>query len=176
MTTQDATLIAAVIAAIASVLRLLFDRSAEERTNFRVLLQPIVAELGESLHGIVATSYQMGRSNSEESYKNWLDKAESERNKLEKLRPLLRYPLWGIDEGLRVLIRLPGWTQHAKGQPERLRSLNKRATRLRAMLDVVILRCYINGRPPSVLEQLQVNIYAWHCRQAFNKRSSGPAN
>ena len=167
MTAQEATLIAAVIAAVASVSKLLFDRFSENRSSFRALLQPLVAELGESLHGIVSTCNVMGRAGGDQRHANWHKKAEAERDKLETLRPKLRYPLWGLDEGLRVLIRLPEWTAHARGQTKRLELLNERATRLRKFLDVVVLRCYRNGRLPDAFERLQVRLYAWHCRKIF---------
>ncbi|WP_157982645.1 hypothetical protein [Simplicispira lacusdiani] len=173
MTAQETTLIAAVIAAFASVAKLFFDRFSENRSSFRALLQPLVAELGEALHGIVSTCNVMGRVSGDTSYANWRKKAEVERDKLKELRPQLRYPLWGIDEGLRVLIRLPEWTAHAKGQTGRLVLLNKRATRLRGLLDVVALRCYRNGRLPDALERLQVRLYAWHCRRVFE---NGPTS
>jgi len=167
MTAQEATLIAAVIAAVASVSKLLFDRFSENRSSFRALLQPLVADLGESLHGIVATCNVMSRSNSAEQHENWHTKAKAERDKLKALRPKLRYPLWGVDDGLRVLLRLPEWTAHARGQPKRLKLLITRATRLREAIDAVALRCYRNGRLPDAFERLQVRLYAWHCQKVF---------
>ncbi len=167
MTAQEATLIAAVIAAVASVSKLFFDRFSENRSSFRALLQPLVADLGESLHGVVATCYVMARSNSDEQHANWHDKAKRERDKLKALRPKLRYPLWGIDDGLRVLLRLPEWTAHARGQPQRLDLLIVRATRLRETIDAVALRCYRNGRLPNFFERVQVRFFAWHCQKVF---------
>jgi hypothetical protein len=167
MTAQEATLIAAVIAAVASVAKLFFDRFSENRSSFRALLQPLVADLGESLHGIVATCNVMSRADSDQRHSNWHTKAKAERDKLKALRPKLRYPLWGLDDGLRVLLRLPEWTAHSRGQPKRLKLLITRATRLRTILDAVALRCYRNGRLPDALERLQVRFYAWHCQRVF---------
>lgn len=168
MTTQDATLIAATIAALAAVAKLFFDRFSENRSSFRALLQPLVADLGEALHGIVATCSVAVQAESDRRFATWHTKSLREREKLKALRPKLRYPLWGLDEGLRVLERLPSWVQHARGNTARAKLLIKRATRLRKFMDVVALRCYRNGRLPDALERMQVRFYAWHCRRVFD--------
>lgn len=168
MTTQEATLIAAVVAAMASVTKLFFDRFAESRNSARELLQPLISEMGESAYGIVATCTVLVVAESPEKFKSWYAKACREREKLKALRPELRYPLWGVDEGLRVLIRLPDWCSHARSERVRAYRLLAHATSLRHMLDVVALRCYRGGRQPNIFERAQVRYHAWRCRQVFD--------
>lgn len=160
------TLIAAVIGATASVIVLLLNlnaqRKAELRLAHRKSLEPHVADLGESLHQILACSNILLKTKSEVSRKNWLERAKQAQKTLKALRLKLRYPLWGLDDGFRVLSRLPDWCDHLRGDVERGRRLLKRADRLRAALDGAILGSYTNGRPPRRTERWLV---AWHARQ-----------
>ncbi len=169
MTTQEATLVAAVIAAIASVLKLFFDRFAEGRTSTRQLLQPLIAEMGEAVYGVVATSSVLVEAETPKKFSSWYAKACREREKLQTVRPKLRYPLWGIDEGLRVLQRLPDWCSHARADKTRASELLKHASRLRHIIDVTALRCYRGGRQPNIVERLQVRYHSWRCRRVFSK-------
>lgn len=167
MTTQEATLVAAVIAAIASVLKLFFDRFAEGRTSTRELLQPLIAEMGEAVYGVVATSSVLVEAETPKKFSSWYAKACREREKLQTIRPKLRYPLWGIDEGLRVLQRLPDWCSHARADKARASSLLKHASNLRHIIDLTALRCYRAGRQPNIVERLQVRYHSWRCRRVF---------
>lgn len=167
MTTQVATLVAALIAAIASVLKLLFDRFAEGRSSSRQLIQPLIADMGEAIYSVVATCKVLSESETPQKYKSWYGKACREREKLKVLRPKLRYPLWGIDEGLRVLERLPEWCSHARSDKKRVAKLLKYASALRHDIDITALRCYRGGRPPLIHERLQVTYHSWLCRRVF---------
>jgi hypothetical protein len=172
MTTQEATLVAAVIAAIASVLKLVFDRYAEGRSSTRQMLQPLIAEMGEAVYSVVATSTVLVEAETPQKFKSWYAKACREREKLKILRPKLRYPLWGIDEGLRVLQRLPDWCSHARADRLRATKMLKHASSLRHAIDVTALRCYQGGRQPRLYERLQVRFHAWRCRRTFT--NGGP--
>uniref|UniRef100_UPI0034E3F251 hypothetical protein n=1 Tax=Enterococcus faecalis TaxID=1351 RepID=UPI0034E3F251 len=140
MTTQEATLIAAVIAAIASVLKLFFDRFAEGRSSKRQLLQPLISEMGEAIYSVVATSTVLVEAETPQKFRSWYLKACREREKLTTLRPKLRYPLWGLDEGLRVLQRLPDWCSHARADKPRAAKMLKHASSLRHIIDITALR------------------------------------
>lgn len=138
-------------------------------------MQPLLAELGEAVAGVVATSTVLAKGRSDKSYSNWYGKAVKEREKLKGVRPRVRYPLWGIDEGLRVLIRLPDWVSHTRANEKRLTKLLTRADDLRKMIDVVAFRCYRNGRTPDLLEIAQVRFHAWRCRRVFDEGGNGGA-
>jgi len=172
MTTELATLIAAAIAATASVAELFFNRFSENRASFRALLQPIIAQLGEAMYSIVASANVMVETTTTVQFSNWYGKAIKEREKLKALRSKARYPLWGLDEGIRVLIRVPDWASHARSDKKRADKLLKRADALRHVMDVVALRCYRNGRLPDLLEVWQVKYRAWQCRSVFINHES----
>lgn len=168
MNAQEATLIAAVIAASASVAKLFFDRSAEGRLSIRSLLLPLITEMGEAVYGIVATSTVMVEAETDNKFQCWYSKACSERDKLKSLRPKLRYPLWGLDEGLRVLERLPDWCSHARSDKARASKMLRHATSLRYTIDITALRCYSEGRRPMILEVMQIRLHSWQCRRVFD--------
>lgn len=67
----------------------------------------------------------------------------------------VRYPLWGIDESIRILTRLPDWIEHNRGngKPANVDLLMKEATALRAALDQCIRRAFAHGRAPSWWER-----------------------
>lgn len=169
----EATLIAALVAASASVLKLILDHYSEGRANQRELLQPLLTELGEAIYGIVATSVVMSKTKSDEAFTNASGKAEEEQRKLKALRPKLRYPLWGVDEGVRVLTRLPDWVSHARSNPKKLQKLLDQADALRSAIDKVAIGCYKAGRTPTKLESWRVRFQAWRCRRTYNGGSNG---
>jgi len=169
MDKESATLVAAVIAAAASVSKLVYDRFTESRSHHRALLQPLLTELGESVSGIVATANIMAKTKSDEAFANWYLKAKNERKKLTVVRPKLRYPLWGVDEGLRVLIRLPDWVGHARIDGERLRRLLSDADKLKSAIDRAAFNCYRAGRTPNLYEIYCVKYRAKKCRHIHDE-------
>ena len=63
---EEVTLIAAAIAAVASLLSLLFGIMANKRTELReaqrAALEPFVSEIGSELYALIAASKRMGLS------------------------------------------------------------------------------------------------------------------
>ena len=167
---ETATLIAALIAASASLLKLFADRQSEDRGAYRRQLEPVVKDLGQAVYEVVAISFVL-REARPGQVQAWCDRAEQAKAKLTKVRPRARYPLWGLDEGLRTLERLPGWMMHVREQPQRASRLIAAANDLRKMLDVTVLRCYRWGRSPSLMERAQVRLHSWRCRRQFEKPS-----
>lgn len=180
MNPQDATLFASIIVATASastaiatiLLKLFSDRKSEDRASHRTLLQPLIADLGESAYNIIATCHTLRTAETTEKIKNWHSKAETEREKLVNLRPKLRYPLWGVDEGIRVLIRMPNWIRHSLNDPLRSKKILDRATELRHTLDIIAMRCFRDGRTPCLIERLQVYFWARQVRSAFESKQT----
>ncbi len=165
------TLGAAVIAAIASTFALLTNVRAQRRTELRLAhrktLEEFITPLGAVLHEVVAISATVSKTRSEKSLANWKGKGQRAKATLNELRPKLRYPLWGLDEGIRVLIRLPDWALHVREDPARTKQLVEKATQLRRHLDYAIQRSYREGRPPLLVERLFVSWRAAQCREVF---------
>ena len=171
MTVETATLIAASIAAAASVVVLLVNLRAQRRAELRVVhrqtLDTSVGELGEALHQVVACANILLKTKSDEARERWKCRGAQASVSLKSLRPKLRYPLWGIDEGLRVLSRVPDWADHARVDDSRAKTLIERADKLRRALDYAIRRSYRNGRSPSLHERVRVRYQATRCRRVF---------
>ena len=117
MKTEIITLIAALIAAITSLINILISviagKYSEFRSAHRKSLQSYIEPLGKELHQILATSnVYIERMTSGESQDKWVERATEATNNLKELRWSVRYPLWGVDEGIRTLTRLFDWLTH----------------------------------------------------------------
>jgi hypothetical protein len=84
-----ATLIAAIIAAISSLIVLFSKRGAEIRTARRKSLEKYISDLSSSIHQLIATSNILLKAKTSESQTNWKVKAESAKDQLKKIRPEL---------------------------------------------------------------------------------------
>ncbi len=168
LTAVEATLYGAILVAALSVAKLLYDRLHEGRAEFRALLRPYLLEYAEAIYGVLACCAVLAKTANPEQRGHWVEKSRKEAEKLALLRPKLRYALWGLDEGFRVLIRLPGWTCHAVSDSRRAAELIDKATRLRITMDRVALRCFRSGRPPGWISRLQVAFHVRRCREVFN--------
>lgn len=171
MDSAKATLIASVLAATASLvtlmLRAIADRHAEARSTFRQSLGPAIEELGNALHMTVACSVLSVRDRDTANRSYWDDKKAEARKMLRKLRPRLRYQLWGLDDGIKAMICLADWTG-GTNQLEYTRLLNA-ATKLRKALDASVRRCYLKGRPPSLPERWLVSFRVHKLKQEWRE-------
>lgn len=169
-----ATLIAACIAAAAALLTLVVQlrsqREAELRVAHRSALAPHVAELGEALHSVIATSKVLLKTRSTVGYDKWREYGRKAQNRLKELRPKLRYPLWGADYGLKILTRLPDWADHLRGDPTRATRLLGQANNVLAWIDRAVRRGYLDGKPPSWVQRRAIAHYAKECEAAFRDR------
>ena len=84
------------------------------------------------------------------NHDHWISDAMQTADRIQKLRPELRYPLWGIDNPLKQLSRVSGRIQHFKNRsiPDAKRYLEA-ANSLRDALDDAIKYSYEFGKPPS---------------------------
>lgn len=171
MTRETATLVAACIAAAASLVVLLLNLRAQRRAELRVAhrqtLDLSIAELAEALHQSVACASIILKAKSDGARARWKCRGAKASSQLKSLRPRLRYPLWGLDEGLRVLSRVPDWAEHARADNSRAQRLVSKADGLRKALDYAIRRSYRKGRAPTLHERLRVRYTAWQCRRIF---------
>ena len=180
MEPQTATLIAAVIAATASIIVLLFNLWAallgELRTAHRKTLEPHIAALGEALHETVATSHIL-KARSGTSVESWRERSQVAKTELQEVVLKLRYPLWGITDALRTMSRLPDWVEHARAKfPTHARKICDSGTRLSLTLDRTIKNCYASGRAPTLVERALVKYRVWRFESSYNKlQNSEPA-
>lgn len=161
-----ATLLAATIAAVASILvlflRLRSGESAEARAAYRDELRPYVQEIGDALYMLVACATLYARDHATNNRDHWNRQLDTAAGKLRAARFRVRYQLWGLDEGLRTMVFLSFWIRQAEAD-ERAQ-LIEAATRLRQRLDRVIMRCFLRGRPPTLSERTGVSLATRHLR------------
>lgn len=160
-----ATLIAAVIAAVASVFVLLLNKKGEIRAANRKTLETFIYELSQAIHQLIATSNILLKNKSDVSRENWKEKAETAKTKLKELRPKIRYVLWGIDDSIQALTRLPDFTLYTLADEDVATRVVRRGTRLGDAIDRCIRDCYLNGRAPRFYEIWKIKLYEWHFRQ-----------
>ena len=201
--TGTATLIAAIIAAGAALVTVVTTtvagRGSEGRAAHRELLKERMAELGEGLHGVIATSHDQhrklkdqrrARARVEETAKrlaelnrrrtrdyfsvtsdevsraernlreaekaeqgatravrSWRARGNAAAGAVEAVRRQLRYPLAGIETGLREIRRVPDYVGHRQGGEQGERIL-EHAGKLVNALDEAIAFSWKKGRPP----------------------------
>lgn len=172
LTEATATVAAACIAAGTSILTLVLQfqvsRRAEFRASHRVVLQPYLEDLGKCLHETLATvKVYLHRAKDGQSTAKWQEQAKSARDRLKVLRLKVRYPLWGIDDGLRVLTRLTDWIAHGKKNPDGANRLFDSAEALRKAVDAAIHWSYRHGRPPSLWHRKSVQLRAWKFERSY---------
>jgi hypothetical protein len=154
MDQQTVTLVAAGVAATASlsnvIVNVYFARRMSRESQFRDLLKPNMVVLGETLHAVVACSRIVGtRAQQGIDIRSWLKKAHDACNQLKQLHRQVKYPLWGVSEGIRELTRLANWVAHTREDTSLNKSILDAADDLRLTLDEVIKDVFLTGRPPS---------------------------
>jgi hypothetical protein len=177
LTTQDATLIAAGIAAAASLAKLITDalsaRGAASRAAHRTVLEPHLSGLATSIHGVVAGAVIAHRRLSDgQEAGNALENSREAAATLKRNRLEVKYALPGLEEPLRTLTRAPDWIATCKGRPQG-NDLLLGLTRLSRLVDATITRSYRRGRPPSRWEQWRLSRTTKHVRGVWTTRWEG---
>ena len=80
-----ATLIAAIIAAISSLIVLFLKKNEEIRSANRKSLENYIKDLSGSIHQLIATSNILLKAKTEESQDNWKEKAEKAKETIKKI-------------------------------------------------------------------------------------------
>ncbi len=180
MTPENITLVAALLAAFASLLSLFISLRAQHTSEIRIAyrkhLEPYITDLSNYLHQTVATANVLVHKTEEthkKQYQKWREESIESANRLKELRPKLRYPLWGLDEGIRTITRFPSWVDQNRKNPK-INKILHAGDRLRRAIDYSVRHSYLGGRPPTLIEKLLVKIFAQKLRAVY--RSFAPEN
>ena len=174
VTTQEATLIAAAIAAAASLTKLITDalsaRGAATRAAHRAVLEPHLPQLAKSVHGAVAGAVIVHkRAKKGQAGGNALENSQLAAGELKANRLEVKYALPGLEAPLGTLTRAPDWIATCKGKPsgdEVVEGLQ----RLSRLVDSTITRSYRRGRPPARWEQRRLERADHELRDAWKTR------
>lgn len=152
-------MIAASIAAGAALLTLagnvLGSRRAEMRTAHRTALTGQLQDLAEGIHETVAAATILRRRNLAGSdVADWIEKGKKGSDKLKSVRPQCRYTLFGLDDPLRTLSRMPEWVATYKNVPgTNADKLLAEMTKLASEVDAAIRWSYRRGLPPGAIRR-----------------------
>jgi hypothetical protein len=173
---STATLLAALIAAGTSLTVLFINvagaRRAEMRVAYRQAIQPMLPEIAEGVHEILASaSILRKRAMESQETSTWIERGQVGVSKLAKVRPQLRYVLYGLDEPLRTLSRIPGWIATYKALPNtNADDLLVKASDLGKYIDRTIRQAYSKGLPPGLIIRWRANRKAQRIRKLWDER------
>lgn len=168
MDTATITIIVALIAAVTSMVSLLLTITSnlrkEIRDENRKRIGPLLEDLGTNLYGMIAAITLLYKDRSVKNQKYWNNQIVIAQKKLRALRSKLRYPLWGFDDAIKILILLPNLAKLSDKQE--LSGVITLATDLRVSMDNVIRKCFKYGRTPGFLER---QIIRYRVNKLINK-------
>jgi hypothetical protein len=134
------------------------SKKSEYRIAYRKVIEEKYSNVGSLLYQIVAISkviiskYQQNQSVTEKI--KLCDKLKSD---LDKYRLLVRYSLWGLDEALNMMKKLPSYALRCNSRIEIGYKLIESATEVRKALDDAIMNSYLHGKNPSSKAVRRVN-------------------
>jgi hypothetical protein len=172
MTAETATLIAAGLAAVVSILNLLLTGTFRKQEEMRGAIRSAAAanhdDIGRLVHEVIALSYVLSKVNSDQAHKEKHEKAREAADKLKSKRLDVRYSLWGIEEGLRTLTRVPDWIAHTRVDVPRREKLLAAAKELGEVVDDVVRKTYLTGAVPGRFSRWRVQRKAANAKTIFD--------
>lgn len=134
-------------------------------------------DVGRLVHEVIALSYVLAKVSSDQAHKEKHEKAREAADRLKSKRLDVRYSLWGIEEGLRTLTRIPDWVAHMRVDTKRREQLLVAASELGAILNDVIRKTYLTGAVPARCSRWRVQRKAAKAKSIFddfiNTKASG---
>src|SRR5207249_816798 len=136
----------------------LASRRAEMRAAHRAALVPYLTDLGEGLHGVIATATLLRkRALGVQDAGAWIERGASAADQLKTVRPRVRYTLDGLDEPIRVLSRLPEWAATYRGvESSGAEPLLEVGRQLQDRISKIVGKSYRRGLPPGYLARRSV--------------------
>jgi hypothetical protein len=174
VTQEDATLLAALIAALFSIIALFvsahFSRLSDLRSTRRNALSNDFTELGNKLYQLVALSVKMSQCKTDATFSTIRAQADTIAKEIDQIRLKTRYPLWGLDSGFRTIKWMPVYIAHMKDKrtDKRTKELLKRGTSLREAMDLAICHAYFHGQQPTLNQRVRVSWRAYRLRKYFD--------
>jgi hypothetical protein len=174
LTTPDATLIAAGVAAVAGVVKIASDavsaRGVATGAAHRSILEPHLPGLATNIHAVVAGAVLCHkRAKDSKPPGEALRHAKAAADVLKASRLEVKYVLPGLQEPLRTITRVPDWISTFKGDASADPFIES-VQRLSRTIDATIARSYQRGRPPTRWEQWRLGRQAAGTRDAWEAR------
>lgn len=163
-----ATFLAAVIAAIVSLITLFTTLPKEMRAANRKTLEPHIDDISDSVHQIIAISNILLKTKSPESKENWSKKAEIHKVKLKEIRPKVRYSLWKIDKYIQSLTRLSDYTLYTLDDSKTVKKLLYWGNLFGNKVDQCIRYSYVTGKSPWFYNLWLLRFYNYMFKKVRN--------
>lgn len=178
MQAPEATLIAAIVAASATLLNLFLTLASKRGEEYRAAHRDLVADdlkgIGKAIHEVVALSTIQFKLIDSPQYPGKYKLASEAAARLKQKRMDVRYSLWGLDEAIRTLARLPDWIGHAKLKPDFAAQIVSRGQRLSEEIDRAVRSAYVDGKSPGWWRTWRVNGAARRLRTAYERCVAAP--
>ena len=172
MTAETTTLIAAGLAAVVSILNFLLAGTFRKQEEMRAAIRSAAAEnlddIGRLIHEVIALSYVLSKANSDQIHKEKHEKAREAADRLKSKRLDVRYSLWGIEDGLRTLTRVPDWVAHTRVDVRRREKLLAAVSELGDVVDDVVRKTYLTGAVPGRFSRWRVQRKAAKTKSIFD--------
>jgi hypothetical protein len=173
--TEIVTLIAAAVGAITGLASLgiqwYLQHRASHSESVRSAIAPFAADLGDSLHQVLACSRVALRRGGPPN-SGWRSRGSEAAKKLKELRHRTFYVLNGCQEGLRTIARIPDWSCHlVASNPDSAHKLLDHATELRTHIDAAVSRALFDGGRPTRRQIAAIDAKAALCRGCFEQSS-----
>jgi hypothetical protein len=170
---QLATLVAAGIAAATALINLVVTISANKRAEFREAfrnsLDDHIHDIADALHQTTSSTIKLCDAEKEEIIDDARGNMMDAQEKLSKLRPKIRYSLYGINYGIKIISRFPKWVDQSHDASDSCENMVNHVNKLSDALHRAIRRAYLRGRPPSIFDCALVRYRAWRLKSARNK-------
>ncbi|NNG59786.1 hypothetical protein [Sphingomonas paucimobilis] len=176
MSQPEATMVAAIIAAIATVLTLIFTVANKVDEEFRTAHRDVIVDdlkaVGKAVHEVLALSAIQLKTLDGPQHPERYRAAADASKRLKEKRLDVRYTLWGLDDAFRTLSRLPDWIGHAKPSPKIAQMLFVQAKEIGNQIDLAVRGAYIQGRSPSKWRVYRVNSAVKSFKKTYNDFSA----
>lgn len=159
----------AVSAFFGACLGSVFGQRKDRKDSYRRLLEPYIIKLGDHCYQSIAIANTLNeRIKKGQNRASWLAKHRNNRVELEHIRLAVRYTLWGCDEGLRCLIRLPTWINLCYKDQQTCAKLIEQGNILRQYIDKVAFNSLETGTSPSSYSIYKINKHAKIMNKIYN--------
>ena len=168
MTESQATLIAAVIAAVCSIVAAVMSHSYARVAAQLLARQNTIGSdlrsLSTLIYEVIALSKMAYKTKDNDTFRTRIGDAYGVSKKLDRVRREHRYTIPFVDQPLYRLTRMPFYVRHCRNDltEERMLRIFNNATKLREQIDAALADFYFEGRRPTMWRRLWM---WWHPRK-----------
>lgn len=175
MTEAQATLVAAVIAAVFSIVAALmshgYARIAAQLLARQNTIGSDLRALSTLTYEVIAISKLAHKTKEDSAFRGRIADAYRASKDLDRIRREHRYTIPFIDQPLYRLTRMPFYVQHCRNDLEetRIAGIFHNATKLREQIDAALRDFYFDGRRPDMWRRFWLWWHRWKMKRGFSR-------